>query len=111
MKYQFNTNSFNVIRQATIAEHAEYDIKILLPFAEQTCDKIDAAVFELIDNAVNQEVEEDVFLYLGKIIAALKEPYIIDIFEYNKEIERLNSLKEMLLAEMRDVTFNTRADY
>ena len=111
MKYQFNTNNLKVINQANLLEVAEDEMDYFLPFENQNCGSIEKAVYELIDRAAIKDSEEESLIYLAKVIALLKEPYIIDIFEYAGAIGELNKIREQVLSEIRDITFNTSMDY
>lgn len=111
MKYQFNTNNLKVINQATLIEVAEVETEYFLPFQNQSCESIEKAVYELLDCAATKGTEEESLIYLSKLINVLKEPYIIDIFAYNKKIEELNKLKKLIITEINDIAFNTSCDY
>jgi len=111
MRYQYNTDDLKVINQATLIEEAEVEMDYFLPFENQNCGSIEKAVYELIDRAAIKDSEEESLIYLAKVIALLKEPYIIDIFEYAGAMGELNKIREQVLNEIRDITFNTSMDY
>ena len=111
MKYQYSTNSLNVIKQATLIEEIDDTIKYFLPFENQTCKSIQKAVFELLDFAATKDSEEENLIYLAKLIAILKEPYIIDIFQYKEMMEELDKLKRLIITEISDISFNISGDY
>ena len=111
MKYQFNTNNLKVINQATLIEMAETEIEYFLILKKQSCETIEKAIYELLDCAATKGTEEESLIYLSKLINVLRQPYIIDIFEYNKKIEELNKLKKLIITEINDIAFNTSGDY
>lgn len=93
MRYQYNTDDLKVINQATLIEEAEVEMDYFLPFENQNCGSIEKAVYELIDRAAIKDSEEESLIYLAKVIALLKEPYIVDIFEYAVAMGELNKVK------------------
>ena len=111
MRYQYNTDDLKVINQATLIEEAEVEMDYFLPFENQNCGSIEKAVYELIDRAAIKDSEEESLIYLAKLIAILKEPYIIDIFQYKEMMEELDKLKRLIITEISDISFNISGDY